>query len=124
MLNVFFFFFLLLLFLILFFFFFFWHYNPWRTLIFPKLSSNIRLKILEVFQQNTFFLGWACQPYAQQPTWRTRVSLFVRVITFVPSGTGGPAGSYDIASIALRIVGPRKPHHFINVGIPSGGLIR
>jgi hypothetical protein len=29
----------------------------------------------------TFFMGWNCQPHVPPPTWRTRVSLFVWVIT-------------------------------------------
>jgi hypothetical protein len=40
----------------------------------------------------------------QPPTWRTRVSLFVRVITLDLSGMGGPASSYATAVIALRII--------------------
>jgi hypothetical protein len=32
--------------------------------------------------------GWGCQPQAQPPTWRTRVSVFVRVITFDLCDTG------------------------------------
>jgi hypothetical protein len=40
----------------------------------------------------------------QPPTWRTRVSLFVWVITFNMSGMGGPASSYATAGIALRII--------------------
>jgi hypothetical protein len=52
----------------------------------------------------------------QPPTWRTRVSLFVWVITFNLSGMGGPASSYATAGIALRIIWLRKPHHYVKVG--------
>ena len=56
----------------------------------------------------------------QPPTWRTRVSLFVWVITFDLFGMGGPTSSYATASIAPRITRPRKSHHYIQVG--DGGL--
>jgi hypothetical protein len=45
------------------------------------------------FSTNIHFMGWDCQPHAQPPTWRTRVSLFVWVITLDLSGMGGPTGS-------------------------------
>ena len=51
-----------------------------------------------------FFMGWGCQPHAQFPTWRTRVSLLVWVITFDLSGKGDPTSSYATAGIALRII--------------------
>jgi hypothetical protein len=34
-------------------------------------------------------MGWGCQPHVQTPTWRTRVSLFVWIITFDLSGIVG-----------------------------------
>jgi hypothetical protein len=43
-------------------------------------------------------------PVPQPPTWRTRVSLFVWIITFDLSGMGDPASSYATAGIALRII--------------------
>jgi len=60
----------------------------------------------------------------QPPTWRTRVSLFVWVITINISGTGGPSNSYAIASVGYWIIWPRKPHRYVKVEIPSGGHIR
>jgi len=30
--------------------------------------------------------------------------------------------AYATASIALRIMWPHKPHHYVKVGTPSGGL--
>jgi hypothetical protein len=38
------------------------------------------------------------------PTWRTRVSQLVWVLTLDLSGKGDPARSYTTASIALRII--------------------
>jgi hypothetical protein len=38
------------------------------------------------FGTNYFFTVWGCQPYAQPPIWRTRVSLFVWVIPLDLSG--------------------------------------
>jgi len=67
-----------------------------------------------------FFPGWGRYPHAQPPTWRTRVSLFVWVITFDLKGLGDPASSYATASLALRIIWPHKPHHYVKVETPSG----
>ena len=44
--------------------------------------------ISEVFWTQILFRGGVATPHAQPPTWRTRVSLFVRVITFDLSGLG------------------------------------
>jgi hypothetical protein len=49
------------------------------------------------FETNPIFTGWDCQPHAQPPTWRTRVSLFVWVIIFDLSCMGAPASSYATA---------------------------
>jgi hypothetical protein len=43
------------------------------------------------------------------------VSLLVWVITFDLSGKGGPT------SVALRIIWPLKPSHYLKVETPSGG---
>jgi hypothetical protein len=75
------------------------------------------------FGTNPSFTGWSCQPHGQSPTWSTRVSLFVWVITFDLSGIGAPACSYATAGIALRILWPHKPRHFVKVEIPSAGTI-
>ena len=40
-----------------------------------------------------FIMGWWCQPHAQSPSLRTRVSNFVWVITLDLSGLGGPTSS-------------------------------
>ena len=75
------------------------------------------------FSTNISFTGWGYQPHAQPPTWRTRVSLFVWVITFDMSGTWCHKTTFmaSCARIALRIMWPRKPHHYVKVGIPSVG---
>jgi len=44
-------------------------------------------------------------------------------------GMGAPTSSHTTASIALRIIWPHKPHHYVKVGIPllaveEGGVIR
>jgi hypothetical protein len=41
---------------------------------------------------------------------------------------GGPKSSYATAGIALRLIWPHKPHHYVTVGIPSlaveeGGIL-
>ena len=55
------------------------------------------------------------KPHAQPPNWRARVSLFVVVITFDLSGIGGPTSSYSAATIALRVICPRKVQHYVEV---------
>jgi hypothetical protein len=67
-------------------------------------------------QQLKLFTGWGHQLHAQPPTWRTRVSLFVWIITFDLSSMGDPTSSYNTAGIALRIIGSRKPHHYVQCG--------
>ena len=74
------------------------------------------------FSTNMSFTGWDCQPHAQPPTWRTRVSLLVWVITFDLSGMWCHTSSVTTASIALRIIWPLKPHHYVKVGITFGGV--
>ena len=74
-----------------------------------------------MFLNKYMFTGWDCQPHAQPPTWRTRVSLFVWVITCDLSGTWCHTSTVTTASIALRIIWPRKPHHYVKVEIPSVG---
>jgi len=79
---------------------------------------------MEVTVVWTFYISfaeWDCQPHAQPQSWRTRVSRFVWVITFDLSGTWCHTSSITTASIALRIIWPHKPHHYVKVGIPSVG---
>jgi hypothetical protein len=73
------------------------------------------------FKTNSSFTGWGCQPHAQPPNWRTRVSPFIWVITLDLSGMGAPASSKTTAGIALRVIWPRKPRHYVKVEIPSAG---
>jgi hypothetical protein len=119
-------------------FFFFWHYIPFQN--FPPLFSILRLRssvpyvdVLQItlgrlrcfhpvsnfrsFSTEHFFMGWGCQPHTQPPTWRTRVSLFVWVITSDLSGMGCSISSYGNASIALRIVWPPLPYPGLKVDV-------
>jgi hypothetical protein len=67
-----------------------------------------------------FFTVRGLQPLAQHPTWRTMVSLLVWIIPFDLSGLGDSSNSYATAGIALRVIWPRKPHHYVKVETPSG----
>jgi hypothetical protein len=69
------------------------------------------------FETNPSFTEWG-QPHAQPPTWRTRVSIFCLGHHGVQHGS--PC-SYATAGIDLRILSPRKPRHYVKVGIPSAG---
>jgi hypothetical protein len=70
-----------------------------------------------------FFTVRGHQPLAQSPTWRTRLSLLVWIIPFDLSGMGGPTSSYATAGIALRVIWPHKPHHYVKVETPSEGSL-
>ena len=63
----------------------------------------------------TFSTGRGCQFHAQPPTWKTRVSPFVWVITFDLPNMRDLTSNYANAGIALRILWPRKPHHAVKV---------
>ena len=69
------------------------------------------------FLTDISFRRWSCQPHSQPLTWRTRLSLFLWVITFDLSLTGGPTSSYATAIIALRIISWCKPHNYIIVNL-------
>jgi hypothetical protein len=69
-----------------------------------------------------FFYGVRLSAARPTPTERTRASLFVWIITFGLSGMGGPTSSCATTSIALRIIWPHKPHHYVKVGMTLGGL--
>jgi len=73
------------------------------------------------FSEHRFFFGVGSYPHAQPPTSRTSVSLFVWAITFDLLGLGDPASSYATAGLALRIIWPHKPHHYVKAEIPAGG---
>jgi hypothetical protein len=83
--------------------------SPWFRYI--VLDVSVRLQLLKASQQ------LRRQPHAQPVTWRTRVSLFVCIITFDLYSMGDPTSSYDTAGIPLRIVLPCRPHHYVKVGI-------
>jgi hypothetical protein len=66
------------------------------------------------------FTGLGCQPNAQPPTWRTRMSLLVWNLTLDLSGLGDPASSYATTGIALEIIVARKPHRHDKAETPPG----
>ena len=101
-------------------------YSPYRTLassIFllqTSLSTSPSFQLSHLwlisiwgliwgFATMSFFTGWG-QPHAQPPTWRTRVSFLVWFFTWDLSGLGGPASSYAMAGIALKVNRTQKPH--------------
>jgi hypothetical protein len=91
-------------------------FRPWI----PQHSSSTLRGFSWGSGTNPSFTGWG-QPHVQPPNWRTNVSLFVWVITFDLSGMGAPASSFATARIALRILWPHKPRHYVKVEIPSAG---
>jgi hypothetical protein len=69
------------------------------------VTSDLSEAIITGFLTILLFYGdGVVSPMPQHPTWRTRVSLFVWVITFDLSGMGDPASSYATAGIALRFI--------------------
>jgi hypothetical protein len=85
------------------------------------LLDNLISIIIGFVTTLLFYGDGVVSPMPQPSSWRTRVSLFVWVITFDLSGMGDPASSYATAGIALRIIWPRKLHHYVKVEIPSVG---
>jgi hypothetical protein len=77
--------------------------------------------IVKSFSTVKAFYGLGCQPHTQLPTWWTRMSLFIWIITFDLSSMGDNTSSYTTTDIAHRMIWPYKPHHYIKVGIPAGG---
>ena len=96
-----------------------------RPIPFPCSQVIVYLSILSEaslrFSKHEFFPGWGHHPHAKLPTWSTRVSLFVWAITFDLSGLGDPTSSCATSGLALRIIWPHKPHHYVKVETPSGG---
>jgi hypothetical protein len=56
-----------------------------------------------VLRNVCFFPGQGLRPCAQPPTWRTRLSLFVWVITLDLSGMGGPTSSARYRQYSCRV---------------------
>jgi hypothetical protein len=96
-------------------------YNSVSVLV--SLKSLLQPRLLLSYVTMIIFPVWGSQPHAQPPTLRTRVPLLVWVITFDLFGKGAPDSSYATTGIALRIILPHKPHHYVKVGIPSVELL-
>jgi hypothetical protein len=94
-------------------------FRPWppetssSTPYFSKPSVEV-LKQIQVLQT-----GVSPTPNLQSEG--PEYPFFVWVITFDLSSMGAPASSYATAGIDLRILSPRKPRHYVKVGIPSAG---
>jgi hypothetical protein len=86
-----------------------------------SLIKPLHSRLDSRFQDTYIFMVRGRQPLAQPPTWRTRVYLLVWIIPFDLSSLGGPTSSYATAGIALRVIWPHKPHHYIKVETPWGG---
>jgi len=66
-------------------------------------------------------MGLGCQPSAQHPTWRIRVSLFVWNLTLALSGFGDTASSNANAGIALEIMGSPEYYNKSEIPVEGGG---
>jgi hypothetical protein len=86
-----------------------------RVLLRVVAEVSAQLHFLEVWQQY-FFMGWGCEPHAQLPTWRTRVSflLFGSSPLTCLAWEALPI-TYATASIALVIIWPHKPRQYAKV---------
>jgi hypothetical protein len=58
----------------------------------------------------------------QSPTWRTRASFSSGSSPLTCLAWDALPVAHATASIALGIMWPHKPHHYVKVGIPSGGI--
>jgi hypothetical protein len=126
-----------------FFFFFFWHYNPWWLLasstvfLYCPWSCDLTSPIpctadpcswwlvffVSSFRspQITYFYGVGFSATCPTANLEDQGILFCLGHHLDLSGMVGPTSSYATASIALRIIGPHKPHHYIKVGAPLVG---
>ena len=76
--------------------------NPTSKLLSSTFVSHLSEADRWVSEQ-IIFTAWSCQPHAQPPTWRTRVSLFVWVTTLDLSGMGGPTSSLHYHQHSSRL---------------------
>lgn len=82
----------------------------WCFHYFPFPSSQIVFYLIspirDMFKlsRHKIFTGWCCRSVAHPLTRRTRLSLFVWVITFDLSGNEGPDSSYTTAGVAQTIL--------------------
>jgi hypothetical protein len=65
-------------------------------------------------------MGCGFQSHTQHSTWRSKVFLFVWVITFDLSGIWGPTSSYATASIVFQTVWTSKRDHYFRVACLLG----
>ena len=106
--------FISLLIFLSFFFFFFFH---WYYALGWDLTSSWSFLLSDVAWQECFLRVEVVSPTPIfQPGWP--VSLWV--ITFDLSGIGDPTSGYATVSIALRIIWPFQPHHYVKY---LGGVI-
>jgi hypothetical protein len=96
--------------------------RSWPTYFSWYFVHSIHLRLNIRFLNNLVFTVRVCYPYAQPPTWRTRVSLFVWLLPLDLSGMGAPTSSYATAGIAHRVSGALKPHHHDMVETSSVGI--
>jgi hypothetical protein len=69
------------------------------------LYVDIQLEKVKTFSTVKYFYGvGVVNPMPNPPSWRTRVPLFVWIITFDLFGMGDPTSSYTTVGIALRII--------------------
>jgi hypothetical protein len=85
-----------------------------------KVFLIIQFKVCRLLVHSTRAWWWSCH---LKPSSRL-VSLLVWVITFDLSGKGGPTSSNATAGIALGVIWPLKPSHYIKVEAPTEGDIK
>jgi hypothetical protein len=99
-----------------------WHSSLMSGLGLPYQAPLFRGSI-SGFETFVFFTVRGHQPLAQPQTWRTRVPLLVWIIPFDLSCLGDLTSSYATSGIALRVIWPHKPCHYVKVETPSGGFL-
>jgi hypothetical protein len=80
------------------------------TVLIPSFQIPTYPRLVVRFLNNILFTGWGCQPHAQPPTCKARVSLLVWTLPFDLSGVGDPTSSQTTVGIALQVTESRKPH--------------
>jgi hypothetical protein len=90
-----------------------------RVVVYLSILSETSLR----FSKRRFFPGVGLSAPRPTPNLEDQVFLFVWAITFDLSGLGDPASSYATTGLALQIIWPHKPHHYVKVETPSGAWV-
>jgi len=92
-------------------------------LVLHPSSLNLSIIPLLDFRNKTFFTVWGCYPTPNPQRGGPGYPFLSGSSPLTCLAWKALPVAYATASIALRIMWPHKPHHYVKVGTPSGGFI-